>query len=155
MNMLAEADGLRKLWCVRCKWKSTPCVLHFNLTSFHSGPDSLSHARVYDIRCCLTVCVIFSPCIWVDFSSATTINHIPAIFAPEPKWNKGKTNDKTHTHISHRTQEGYDFFLFLFLFTLVLFIDVHVGGNVLSWYEGKVSSKKNQQEQQQRRQHSI
>lgn len=29
-------DGwCRKLWCVRCKWKSILCVLHSNLTSFH------------------------------------------------------------------------------------------------------------------------
>lgn len=95
MKMLAGADGLRKLWCVRCKWKSTPCVLHFNLTSFHSGPNSLPHTRArlwhsmlsqcLTVRVCHFFCVIF-----VDFSPATTINHIPTIFAPESKWNKGQ-----------------------------------------------------------------
>lgn len=135
LAMLPEPDG-PKLWCVRCKWKSTPCVLHFNLTSFHYGPNSLIHTRVCDIRCGILLSSILSSCVFLDFSPATTIKHISAIFAPKVKWKKGKPMIK-RTHITRRK----DTILFTSFYTrlnsLTLMVVMYP-----PWNEGEVSSRK-------------
>lgn len=77
--------------CQMCKWKSTPCVLHFNLTSFHSRPNHCQqnertsacthiYARVSDIQCCFTRVSFFFGKFCSLFLPVTTINHFPTIF---------------------------------------------------------------------------
>lgn len=122
--------------CQRCKWKSAPCVLHFNLTSFHSRPNHYqqneqTRTRLWHLM--LSRCMSF---LYYEFHSpfppVTTINHIVSPFLrPNPK---GKTNDKTHSHLAK--EEGYIFYFYFFTSYSLMFMLV-LGGNVLSWNEGK------------------
>lgn len=130
MKMFAEADGLRKLWCVRCKWKSTPCVLHFNLTSFHCHTRSrLWHSMLSQ---CVSNCVSFflRALGWL-FPRNNDKSHLTC--QPFLRPNLNETREKPMIKHTHYARKKDTFFISASFYTRVLFIDAHVGGNVLSW----------------------
>ena len=104
-----------KLWCVRCKWKSSPCVLHSNLTSFHCGPNLCQPAHACNIQCAVTLCDVRLVFLWIFvhffFFLRNNDKSLPSTFVLELKWNKGKTNDKIHSHFA---KEGYGFYFYFF-----------------------------------------